>query len=837
MIGRARVQLALVVCVGLAAACSDNTGPRRLAGATPLDTLPGLIVSQPVGSAGAAAAGALGAQRIVAAGSSVAYVSLPPGTVPTGLLATIRDRANGQSVTAAVVDGGFDPVAIPASVGDTLGVDVTRSGSAGPLHAVEPVRAHRPPEVVRTSPPNGGRDVPLNASIIVVFSDPIDSSSLVAGAVKLQAGIAVAGTLSFGDPQHLTALFIPAAPLAAGTTYGLEVSGGIKDLGGDSIGSPVRVAFTTVASADAQSRIAFTGYGSGNGAIYTMNADGSDVRLVVADVGSFGTQEPAWSPDGTRLAFVSRRHAALGDLSDIDPAIYVANADGSGVTRLTHGGSAATPAWSPDGKKIAFSAGWLYVMNADGSGVTSVTNDDARDPTWSPDGAKIAFILTGGPSSELYVAAADGSGLRHLVPDRSPGSVAWSPSGTSIAFEANGDIYVTDADGYQETRLTNDALNSSPTWSPDGTRIAFVSSRTGTSQIYVMNADGSGVTGLTSDLNIGRDLDWSRSGRMPVPPTGALSIEKASTASGDNQTDTVRATLASPLRVRVLQNGAPAAGVTVWWSVGVGGGSVSAAATVTDADGIASVFRTLGDTAGSPIFGETIARVLGATGSPVVFSTTARPGHAVRLYVPFFDSAGIGVVNAAMRPVRVYALDASGNPVTGVRIVWTVTAGGGSITPADPYLNPGQSSLDTTANVGNPGTAWAQFTLGPNEGVQSFTATAPSLPGALAAYNVTAVTALVQVGNVDAYGDYTVDFSPDSVAVPSGRTVGFFWSYDLDPAPNVHNVTFDDDPRQPTSSPALGAGGFFTRTFTGGPRTIRYRCTLHGETGTVTVLP
>ena len=138
--------------LGWMAGCSEVGGPR---GIVP-DSLPGLIVSGPVhGFAGAASVHASAHSVLVR--DSVVYVALPPGSVPEGLQATIRDQATGQSVTTLIVDGGFDPVAIPGSVGDTLVVDITRSGAAGPTHGWDLVKANRPPVVVRTDPPQIGR--------------------------------------------------------------------------------------------------------------------------------------------------------------------------------------------------------------------------------------------------------------------------------------------------------------------------------------------------------------------------------------------------------------------------------------------------------------------------------------------------------------------------------------------------------------------------------------------------------------------------------------------------------------------------------------------------------
>jgi Tol biopolymer transport system component len=135
----------------------------------------------------------------------------------------------------------------------------------------------------------------------------------------------------------------------------------------------------------ANGKIAFSLYPH----IDTMNPDGTGVTAVTQDA-SVWDREPAWSPDGTKIAFTRRTFGSC-----FCDRIYTIDADGSNPTERTDGGSDLTPAWSPDGTKIAFAryeAGYPYiwVMNADGSNPTHLA---ARglDPAWSPDGTKIAF--------------------------------------------------------------------------------------------------------------------------------------------------------------------------------------------------------------------------------------------------------------------------------------------------------------------------------------------------------------------------------------------------------------------------------------------------------------
>jgi Tol biopolymer transport system component len=230
--------------------------------------------------------------------------------------------------------------------------------------------------------------------------------------------------------------------------------------------------------------------------------------------------EPAWSPNGTQIAFVRGDSSFPFGRSTF--SLYLRDSDGS-VRRLTRCGSCGRQyggrlSWSPDGSWIAFSresgargASSLWAVNTASGKLRRLTDCQSCadvSPDWAPGGQLIVFTRLARQDSSLYTVRADGSHLTKVTnsaanPEWSPGSEAaanpqWSPDGRKIAFNGSDRISIVDADGSDQKLLVDGTTGSGPgvpSWSPDGTKLAFFNTPGGpgafTAEIWTTTADGS----------------------------------------------------------------------------------------------------------------------------------------------------------------------------------------------------------------------------------------------------------------------------------------------------------------------------------------------------------
>jgi hypothetical protein len=368
----------------------------------------------------------------------------------------------------------------------------------------------------------------LSWRIVAAFA----AITIVGALVGLWAGGLLRGLIPFDPPFGVaqTTAPLPPAPTAAESStpqpnFATRVVGltqtaiGVADTPIPTVSPapPITAAPSATATPPAPAigggktgQIAFVSERGGLPQIWLMNVDGSGQRALTGQ--AEGACQPAWSPDGAQLLFVSpcdRKRDVYADA-----VIYRMQADGGDIQPLiTLPGGVYDPDWSETG--IAFTylennRPQIFVAAPDGGNPSRISNPVSgdRQPSWSPDGARMIFVnrtRTGSPT--LYWMNADGTfdgaNPKQVTRDLAAASPAWSPGGTLVAFESGLDIVIVAWDqlGFGVRPLTDVGPNDTPAWSPDGKWIAFESWRQDNANhdIYLMTAEGEDEARLTTD--------------------------------------------------------------------------------------------------------------------------------------------------------------------------------------------------------------------------------------------------------------------------------------------------------------------------------------------------
>jgi hypothetical protein len=330
----------------LAGSCGDDIqGPSDEGpdGGPLAESLSSLIVSNPVASSALVAASPTFGGFTSSA--EVVFVSLPPGSVPDGETTVIEKRGTEGQAKIPMTDGGFDPVPVAATAGDTLDVRIELASGGAPLLLWMVVPPDIPPVIVRTDPPPKKRDVPLNAVMRVVFSEPIDAATLTDSSVQLLLdGAPVAGALEFGDGLNQTLTFTPDEPLVPEAEYTLLVAAQIRDLDGDPLAETYAATFTTENAP----------------AVLTLP------ELIVSDARTIGGQTVAYVslPAGTLPLMVSAqaRNVSAGTATLVIPIVA--------------GGLDPAPIWARAGDQLQV---W-FTDQAGSSSVATIDVPERRPP-------------------------------------------------------------------------------------------------------------------------------------------------------------------------------------------------------------------------------------------------------------------------------------------------------------------------------------------------------------------------------------------------------------------------------------------------------------------------
>ena len=247
--------------------------------------------------------------------------------------------------------------------------------------------------------------------------------------------------------------------------------------------------------------------------VYTMNADGTDVRRITND--NTLNLSPSWAPDGRGLVLTSYRRGNPDLFSLALPAGRVTKL--SSLRGLNLGGH-----WAPDGRRIAVTIEYdgnpdIALLNADGSLLRRLTDHWAVDvsPSWSPDGQQLAFCSDRSGAPQIYVMGVDGGAVRRVSTAGSYNtSPSWAPKGDHIAYASRVagrfQIFTVKTDGSDVRQVTSSAgSNEDPSWSPDGRYLVFSSTRRGPSMLYLADAAGANQVELTEGNGSDSSPSWS----------------------------------------------------------------------------------------------------------------------------------------------------------------------------------------------------------------------------------------------------------------------------------------------------------------------------------------
>lgn len=256
--------------------------------------------------------------------------------------------------------------------------------------------------------------------------------------------------------------------------------------------------------------------------IYIVDYDGANPQRVTNSTTL--NVAPAWSPDNQVIAYTSWRPSSAGSFGVYQDIIlsFITRGDRTQPAQGNPEKQNYLPAWSPDGSKLAFTSQRdgnpeIYVMNRDGTGLRRMTSHPAIDvsPTWSPTGSQLAWVSDRTGQPKIYVMNADGTGQRLLIGDMKADRPTWSRGQfNEIAYAAQTgpgyDIKIYSVGSGETTKVTDGiGSNESPAFAPNGRHLAFTSTRNGKAQLFTIDRDGQNLRQITREGN-NKFASWSQ---------------------------------------------------------------------------------------------------------------------------------------------------------------------------------------------------------------------------------------------------------------------------------------------------------------------------------------